>query len=434
MKAIKQPIFFSFLLIFVFGLLPVSALYAQNANKKIEITIKKVDDSGQEFEETIILEGDDARNADIDEIIKREIGDDDYEIDVEIEESAVSSKSACCSPGERAKCCPEKARMAKKGVLGVLIDDTEENMVSIQQVNSGSAAEEAGLQEGDMLKTVNDKKVGNYDELVTVLANFDAGDEVEIGYLRKNNLETTTATLQGRRFHNSARKSGCCAAPQKRSPKAHLGVYLKKSTVKGAIISEIMEDSPAQKAGLLPNDIIVKIDKVNIGNVDDLITEIAKYQPEDKVQVKFIRESQKQKVEVKLSENPTPKWRCGTSDASADMKRVKKQITVRKKSEERKETTIIGQNNTLEFDDLELFPNPTDTKFTLNFSLAEQRPVKINISDMNGTIIISENIDNFNGSFSKIFDLSDAPQGIYLINISQRDKTFTEKLYLNNKN
>ncbi len=432
MKAIKQPILFSFLFFFVLGLLPLSAL-AQSTDKKIEITIKKVDDSGQEFEETIILEGDDAKNVDIDEIIKREIGDDDYEIDVEVEESAISSKSACCSPEEMARCCPEKARMAKKGVLGVLIDDTKENVVSIQQVKSSSAAEKAGLQEGDVLKTVDDKKVGNYDELVAVLANFIAGDEVEIEYLRKNSIETTTATLQGRRFHNATQKSGCCAAPQKRSPKAHLGVYLKKSTVKGAIIGEIMENSPAQKAGFLPNDIIVKIDKANIDNVDDLIAEIAKYQPGDKIQVKFIRESEKQKVEVQLAENPAPKWRCGTPDPSVDMKRIKKQITVRKKTEENKEKAIV-ENNTLEFDNLELFPNPTDAKFTLNFSIAEQSPVKVNISDMNGTVLISENIDNFNGSFSKTFDLSDAPQGIYLINIFQRNKTFTERLYLNSKN
>ena len=114
MKAIKQPILFSFLLIFVLGLLPTLQLHAQDADKKIEITIKRVDDSGQEFEETIILEGDDAKNVDIDEIIEREIGDDDYEIDVAIEENAISSKSACCSPEEMAKCCPGMAGMAKK--------------------------------------------------------------------------------------------------------------------------------------------------------------------------------------------------------------------------------------------------------------------------------------------------------------------------------
>jgi S1-C subfamily serine protease len=39
----------------------------------------------------------------------------------------------------------------------------------------------------------------------------------------------------------------------------------------GALLAQIEADSPAAKAGLLPGDVVIKLDGVEINGVDDLI-------------------------------------------------------------------------------------------------------------------------------------------------------------------
>jgi S1-C subfamily serine protease len=39
----------------------------------------------------------------------------------------------------------------------------------------------------------------------------------------------------------------------------------------GALLAQIEPDSPAAKAGLLPGDVVIKLDGVEINGVDDLI-------------------------------------------------------------------------------------------------------------------------------------------------------------------
>ena len=39
----------------------------------------------------------------------------------------------------------------------------------------------------------------------------------------------------------------------------------------GALLAQIEPDSPAAKAGLLPGDVVIKLDGVDVNGVDDLI-------------------------------------------------------------------------------------------------------------------------------------------------------------------
>ncbi len=84
--------------------------------------------------------------------------------------------------------------------------------------------------------------------------------------------------------------------------KALLGVVTDKDD-KGAKIKSVTKESAAEKAGLQKDDIITKINEDEIKSSDDLIKAIGKYQPEDKVDLTYIRDGQTKTTSTNLTKN-----------------------------------------------------------------------------------------------------------------------------------
>lgn len=80
-----------------------------------------------------------------------------------------------------------------------------------------------------------------------------------------------------------------------------LGVYTEKSE-RGAKITNVVDDSPAQKAGLLKGDIITKIDGTSIADPSMLSSIISDKKPNDEIQVTYLRDNKEKKVKLKLGE------------------------------------------------------------------------------------------------------------------------------------
>src|SRR5574344_859429 len=85
--------------------------------------------------------------------------------------------------------------------LGVSMYDLSSNYYSsqtgiyIQSVESGSPAEKAGLQKGDVISAIDGKEVSSTAYLKYELYKHNVGDEVEITYTRNNKKNTTKVTL-----------------------------------------------------------------------------------------------------------------------------------------------------------------------------------------------------------------------------------------------
>lgn len=75
----------------------------------------------------------------------------------------------------------------------------------------------------------------------------------------------------------------------------------------GFYISNVVENSGAQKAGLKTNDVIVKLDNVKIATFADLNGYISTKRPNDVVDVSFLRNGKMQQVNVKLIKYETTK-------------------------------------------------------------------------------------------------------------------------------
>ena len=74
----------------------------------------------------------------------------------------------------------------------------------------------------------------------------------------------------------------------------------------GVLISEVIEDSPAQKAKLRAGDIILKVDDTNISSTSELKKVIGKYDPETTVKVSIVRDRKQKNLNVKLGESKAP--------------------------------------------------------------------------------------------------------------------------------
>lgn len=94
---------------------------------------------------------------------------------------------------------------------------------------------------------------------------------------------------------------------ESRQKKAFLGVMLKEvksEPQSGVLISEILKNTAAEKAGLRPGDIIAEIDGEEVTNIDEVTTAIKAKKPGDKIKVKYLRDGKPKKAKVELREKP----------------------------------------------------------------------------------------------------------------------------------
>jgi len=76
------------------------------------------------------------------------------------------------------------------------------------------------------------------------------------------------------------------------------------SVPKGALVSQVMPDSPAEKAGLLVRDVIVEFDGVEIVYSGDLPQTVGSIKPGSKIEANIIREGKAKKIKIEVGKLP----------------------------------------------------------------------------------------------------------------------------------
>lgn len=87
--------------------------------------------------------------------------------------------------------------------------------------------------------------------------------------------------------------------------------------------------------------------------------------------------------------------------------------------EELKSAGIKEENGELEPVDLKFAPNPNQGNFNLSFTLKDKNTVTINIFDINGKLIYTETLKDFEGTYNKEIDISNNGTGPYFLQIIQ---------------
>ena len=165
----------------------------------------------------------------------------------------------------------------RRGLLGVNINTLgpEEAETLNLDVDGGalvarvfpeSAAEKAGLQVGDIIIEVNDKKITSGTELSNTIGLLRSGDVVGIRYLRDNEKFSTSAQLgraedqllSGANIHPGL--AGASFAPASTSSDS------------GVEVTAVEEGSAAAQRDLRAGDVITAVNRVLVRNLSDLET------------------------------------------------------------------------------------------------------------------------------------------------------------------
>ena len=141
----------------------------------------------------------------------------------------------------------------------------------ITGVQPDSAAEDAGLQVGDIIIEVNDKKVDGAAELRNRIGLLRSGEEVQIQYVRENRTLSTRAEL------------GQAQSQMVLGQDIHPGLagsVFSTATVAstdGVVISEVQEGSAAAQRGLQTGDMITHVNRVRVSDLQDLREVASRY-------------------------------------------------------------------------------------------------------------------------------------------------------------
>lgn len=87
----------------------------------------------------------------------------------------------------------------ERAFLGVYLGEPENGGVLIEGTEEGSAAEEAGLKEGDIITKLDGKAIATYEDIVKIIQAKNPGDPIEVTYKRDNKENKVKATLKGKK-------------------------------------------------------------------------------------------------------------------------------------------------------------------------------------------------------------------------------------------
>jgi membrane-associated protease RseP (regulator of RpoE activity) len=83
---------------------------------------------------------------------------------------------------------------------------------------------------------------------------------------------------------------------------ADLAEYFKVKEHEGVLVAEVVENGPAEKAGIKAGDVIVQLDNEKITEPDDIQSILSDKEDGDKVEIAFVRKGERKTVTAELEE------------------------------------------------------------------------------------------------------------------------------------
>ncbi len=230
--------------------------------------------------------------------------------------------------------------------LGVALQDSD-NGVLVAQVVPGSAADDAGLQVGDIITAINGDAVTTAQETADKVGALHPGDQINIDFTRGSDKMSVTATL-GSQTAAEANQETMPSVPPMQIPNnrgnqpdngngngnlpndffnmmpfmygygnGRLGVtyvtldaqtaqQYNATDMEGALIVSVDANSPASDAGLQENDIVTAVNHEPVDQERTLRDRLIAYEPGDVVTLTIMRNGESQDIDVTMGQPQVP--------------------------------------------------------------------------------------------------------------------------------
>jgi membrane-associated protease RseP (regulator of RpoE activity) len=199
--------------------------------------------------------------------------------------------------------------------LGVSIQDLDKELreelgveerrgAVVLDVVEDSPAEEAGLQENDVIIEFDGEKIRDTKvEIVIVRDGKKKTIEVTLGK-RPKKLSKSIFISPGKRGSMVWLGSGpgVWMGVELQELNASLAEYFQVEEDGGVLITEVEEESVADEAGLRPGDVIVAMDGEGVSDADDIYDFLENKEEGDSVEIEYVRKGKRAKTTVELEE------------------------------------------------------------------------------------------------------------------------------------
>jgi S1-C subfamily serine protease len=224
---------------------------------------------------------------------------------------------------------------ADKPYLGVTMQELDEEVlrgldaetvkgVLISQVLEGSPAEEAGIQDGDIVVEFDGKGVEAPDQLKDLVAKFRVGEAVKVKLLREGEARTVDVTVgqwpedaeweagEPEEFHWYGDPAQFHAMFLGRG---RLGVrvteineglspYFGVKEGEGVLVLDVNDETTAAEMGIRAGDVIVRVKDEEVGSVEDLHEAVGELGSGESFDVTVVRAKKEVKLEGKAGDRP----------------------------------------------------------------------------------------------------------------------------------
>lgn len=200
------------------------------------------------------------------------------------------------------------APSAPRSYAGVTPFDTTEGGVTFDAVLSpGTPADKAGLVGGDIITTVDGRRVESDDDMDEILRSLPIGKTVDIVYLRDGETKTTKLTTISKAeldrindaFDERPEGIGRFGYDDDESVR----VEIPGTKMFGVRLDRVDPSLPADMAGIKPGDVVIEFDKVPIRTPEELRARVRRAIPYQPVDVVVMRDGERLTIPVKMGKS-----------------------------------------------------------------------------------------------------------------------------------
>jgi len=301
--------------------------------------------------------------------------------------------------------------------------------VYLEGIVPGSGANQAGLKKGDVITGIGGRNLDAAYELSDALSDHPPGDTIAVEYWRDGRSRRTDLVLTERISHRPK--------PTRRKrvqvERAYLGVYLDDEhdyDRPGVRITRLVEGEAAEAVGLQPEDRIVRLDGRETRDYEDLSEVMGTLEPGERVNLRYVREGKEVKVSLTLGSRLVHRWVTLPDEAEWSADELVQDIEDANQASQLRQ---FMESPSLEMDEFEVFPNPSQGRFTVRFVMAEEEDTDVRIFTTSGQEIYRERLRNFTGDYERRIDLREAmTEGVYFLQITRNGTGMVERLLISN--
>ncbi|MFH1755905.1 MAG: PDZ domain-containing protein, partial [Candidatus Latescibacterota bacterium] len=214
----------------------------------------------------------------------------------------------------------EKVTGKQEGYLGVTLQSLTDEIIEglhlkvrrgvlVSEVLDDSPADEAGVEEGDVIIVYNGEKVDTPKELIKLVQKTSVGEKVKLKVARDEDTKTIVVTIGEKPEAFAFQVPGIKGMPDKMisilKPGVQLGVkiqdlengdlaeYFGVEEGEGVLVIGVIDDSAAEEAGVKAGDVIIGLNDEEIESGEALIDEVQEMESGDAFELVVLRHGKK---------------------------------------------------------------------------------------------------------------------------------------------